>query len=137
MFYSVASSNVVGKVLDDEAVVINLDTGIYYGLDGISAKVWELAVAGVPRDRLVGALTDRYPQETGIEQDVSAFLETLCSEGLLIADAAGTAAELPAVHAWPAVYSAPEMTSHDDIAEMIALDPPLPELSHRMIDQPS
>ena len=47
MKYRVASDKVIGKVLDDEAVIINLATGIYYGLDGPAAKVWDYASTGV------------------------------------------------------------------------------------------
>lgn len=133
MRYRLASDKVVGKVLEDEAVVINLTTGMYFGLDGPSAKVWEHASAGMSREAIGDAAARAYPEQPDIRVELSGLLEQMCEAGLLaVADGDGTdgAAEI----AWPPQYQKLEMTCYDDVAEMVALDPPLPELSYAMFD---
>jgi len=136
MHYQPASEQVIGKILDDEAVIINLDTGMYFGLDGIAAKIWELLVAGTAHEAVSDALKRAFPAEAGIDSDLAHFLADLCGRGLIVAADGDAQATLPDAIDWPAVYQAPVMASYDDVAEMVALDPPLPELSHHMIDQP-
>src|SRR5678815_1858553 len=48
------------KVLDGEAVIINLLNGTYYSLDKAGAVVWELAADGGTIAEIVGGLTARY-----------------------------------------------------------------------------
>lgn len=70
--------------LGDEAVVLNLSTGEYFGLDPVGARIWSWltapqTVAGL-RDRLVEA----YDADTGeIERDLFGLLEQLRDEGLI------------------------------------------------------
>jgi hypothetical protein len=135
MKYRVASDKVIGKVLDDEAVIINLATGIYYGLDGPAAKVWDYASTGVSQEAIAQALLKQYPDQPGLETDLEQLLEQMRSGGLLVPDE--MPGEEPSVICeWPSAYQPLEMTCYDDVAEMVALDPPLPELSHEMIHQP-
>jgi hypothetical protein len=70
--------------LGDEAVVLNLSTGEYFGLDPVGARIWSWltgpqTVAGL-RDRLVEAYDADSRQ---IEQDLVALLEQLKGEGLI------------------------------------------------------
>ena len=80
--------------LGDEAVVLNLSTGEYFGLDPVGARIWgwltgPQTVAAI-RDKLVEA----YDADTGqIERDLLALLEQLKGEGLIEVT---TGAERPA-----------------------------------------
>jgi hypothetical protein len=135
MRYRVASEKVIGKVLDDEAVIINLETGIYYGLDGVAARVWDYASQGASRERISQELSARYPDHPESADELRNLLQQMCEAGLLIEDDR-EAADVALLADWPADYLPLEMACYDDVAEMVALDPPLPELSHEMIDQP-
>jgi len=44
--YSPNRDDVVAKVLDGEAIMIDLPKGIYYSLDGVGGRVWELLEEG-------------------------------------------------------------------------------------------
>jgi hypothetical protein len=135
MKYKVASDKVIGKVLDDEAVIINLATGIYYGLDGVAARVWDYISQGVSRGSVTQELLLRYPDHPESERELTQLLQQMCEAGLLIEDEGGADAGASMIE-WPADYLPLEMVCYDDVAEMVALDPPLPELSHEMLDQP-
>jgi hypothetical protein len=132
----VASDNVVDKVLDQEAVIINLDTGMYYGLDGPAAKVWECIAGGISIERIVAELERAYPGRPQLEQELEALVLKLSAAGLLAAaDEAGDDGEQQTID-WPSEYQALDMTCYDDVADMIALDPPLPELSYERLERP-
>jgi hypothetical protein len=52
-----AARDQVSTELDGEAVILNLADGVYYGLDGVGARIWELLAsprtAGELRDDIV------------------------------------------------------------------------------------
>jgi hypothetical protein len=70
--------------LSEEAVILNLDNGLYYGLNDSGSHVWELLKAGTTFGRLVDALFDRFdaPRAT-IEEDLRALLAELQQQGLI------------------------------------------------------
>ena len=134
MRYELGSDKVIGKALDDEAVIINLETGMYYGLDGPSARVWALVSAGASTDAVKAGLEARYSDIQGLGAQFDQLLSALVDAGL-IKPAADTSTPGPEVShlSFPDKFQPLEMTSYDDVAEMVALDPPLPELSHQSI----
>jgi hypothetical protein len=78
---------------------------------------------------LVQSARQTYPDDADAPAQIEAFVAELVAEGLL--SKAGPDAkpvdDMEAV-SWPTTYSPPERMSFDDVAEMVALDPPLPEL---------
>lgn len=74
--------------LGDERVLLNVASGVYYGLDPIGSRVWELLE--VPRS--VGHLTESLQAEYAVdaatcESDLVALLERLLVEGLIEVEA--------------------------------------------------
>lgn len=70
--------------LGEESAILNLKNSVYYGLDPVGARVWDLL--RVPRS--VGELRDtlltEYEVEAGrCEVDLLALLEKMRSEGLI------------------------------------------------------
>jgi hypothetical protein len=126
--YRVNSSEVTAKVLDGEAIVINLTDGAYYSLDGTGALVWAMAVTGFSGEEMAGELADRYgaPLES-VRADVDRLLEKLVAERLLLPGAPdGVPGALPEGLADTGDYAPPELEKYTDMSEMLALDPPLP-----------
>ena len=123
---------VAAKVIEGEAVLINLATGIYYSMRGSGAYVWLQLEPGSSVSRLSASLVDRY----GIDlerarQDVERLVDELRSEGLVASSGVPAAAGgTPTVGlaATPEPYETPRLEKFDDMADMFALDPPLPEL---------
>jgi hypothetical protein len=131
MRYRVFSDRVVSKAMDGEAVIINLDTGMYYGLDGPAATVWELLAAGLPVATIAEDIGRQYPAEPHAAAGFDALVIALCDAQLLAAIPAGDdTAPLPAeTITWPVAFEPIALVAYDDVAEMIALDPPLPEFN--------
>jgi hypothetical protein len=75
--------HVIFRALGDEAIVLNLDGGLYFGLDEVGTRIWTLLetedLAGV-----AAALVDEYDvsRETA-DVDVAAFVEALTGKGLV------------------------------------------------------
>jgi hypothetical protein len=70
--------------VDDGAVLLNVDTGIYYGLDQVGSRVWEIIGAGATDDSLVDQLSQEYSvdRET-LRFDVATLLSELQAKGLV------------------------------------------------------
>jgi hypothetical protein len=70
--------------LEDGAVILNVDTGIYYGLDRVGARIWELMGVGDTADNIVATLQTEYAVEPSVlRADVAALLTSLEVNGLV------------------------------------------------------
>jgi hypothetical protein len=73
------------RELDGEAVILDLDSGMYYGLNRVATVVWNrIAAAGeVGTDRLVDEVVDEYAVDPDVaRREVEAFVEALCASRL-------------------------------------------------------
>ena len=74
----------ISSELADEAVILNLDSGIYYGLNEVGARVWELIQQPRSFNELHKTLLAEYdvPTET-CQQDLAKILLDLKSASLI------------------------------------------------------
>jgi Coenzyme PQQ synthesis protein D (PqqD) len=80
----VASKNQVSCPLEDEVAIVQVKAGVYYGLDPVGARVWEL----IRTPRSVRSVRDTLLAEyqVGAEQcetDLVALLQSLDEAGLI------------------------------------------------------
>jgi hypothetical protein len=74
----------VSADLSGEAAILNLKSGIYYGLDSVGARIWNL----IQEARTVNEIRDALLQEYDVEperceEDLLALLGELLSKGLI------------------------------------------------------
>ena len=75
--------SVVDAVLGDEAVLLNVESGVYFGLNAIGARIWELLVEGPTQEEIVGRLLDEYDVEAAqLRADIEGFMQALAAKGL-------------------------------------------------------
>lgn len=79
------SDDAVFREMDGESVLLNLETGMYFGLDEVGTRVWRLAAdhgsLWAVRERLV----EEYDADpAAIERDLLALADALVSKGLWI-----------------------------------------------------
>jgi hypothetical protein len=79
-----ASSEQVSCELEGEAAILNLKTGVYYGLDPVGAAIWKL----IEQPRTVASVRDAMLQTYEVdaercERDLFVLLENLAGEGLI------------------------------------------------------
>lgn len=75
--------DVVRKAIAGESVVLDLATGMYFGLDETSSRVWELLQAHRSLRPVYDAMLAEFEVDPGrLEHDILAFVGQLTSEGL-------------------------------------------------------
>lgn len=81
---TVINESVVCAELDGEMVLLNVETGIYFGLDPLGSRIWALLTAGVDEAGICDALLAEYDVEpVRLRADVSTFLTVLETRGLV------------------------------------------------------
>ncbi len=79
-----ASSDQVSCDLAGEAAILDLQNGIYYGLDPVGARIWELIQNPCDSTEIVSQLLDEYDVEADqCQNDVLTLLNQLSERGLL------------------------------------------------------
>jgi hypothetical protein len=130
-FIAANEQQVAAKVMDGEAILINLGTGIYYSLGATGGFIWSLIEKRPCVQDIVRCVMEHYDvSEAEATGDVLRLSADLCAEGLAVASVAGaTDVVLPTAAGQRLAYESPTIEKYTDMAEMFALDPPLPGLS--------
>ena len=122
--------HVVHEILDDEVVVINLDTGSYYSLSGVGTDVWASIETGATTDEIVQRISRRYGgSSVEMEQAVVRLIEELRREDLIAADETHavehttTLGELDDTKLEKRDFEAPVLQKYTDMQELLVLDP--------------
>jgi Coenzyme PQQ synthesis protein D (PqqD) len=131
---------IAAKVLEGEAIMINLSNGIYYSLNKAGALMWELIAAGYRLGDVVTVVTKRYDVSAQqVEADLGRLAQELLQERLVAA--AGPDQPSPVVspveEGARLPYECPKLEVYRDIGHLIALDPPMPGLKDVPWNEPS
>src|ERR1700730_18095309 len=77
-------SHVLVRFLDKEAVLLNIETERYFGLDEAGARMWQLATTAASIDAAYQALLNEYDVDgETLREHLSELLEKLADNGLL------------------------------------------------------
>lgn len=126
-------AEVAAEVIDGEAILINLSSGVYYSLDKAGGLAWERIAAGRSLAEVVEAVAGRYEVSPAqAEADVLRLAGELLRENLVRpAAAAPGAGAAPAANSPPPErlpYETLTLTIYRDMGDLLALDPPMPAL---------
>ncbi len=70
--------------LDDEAVLLDLDTGAYYGLNHVGLALIEALNNGLSLETAVDKIKDRYSaQRETVQQDANALIEDMLNQRII------------------------------------------------------
>lgn len=76
--------DVAFREIDREAVILNLATGRYFGLNGVATRAWLLLAQGLSVGEAVRRLGEEYDVAADVlERDVIGWVETLLDRGLV------------------------------------------------------
>lgn len=68
----------------DETVILHMEQSIYFGLDGVGTRIWELLKSERDMSEILDALVAEYDEDRGVvEADLRAFLEEMHNMGLI------------------------------------------------------
>jgi coenzyme PQQ synthesis protein D (PqqD) len=74
----------VSTDLQGERVILNFRSGMYYGLDPVGSRVWELLQEPRRLEAIRAAILDEYEVEPERwERDLQGLLQKLAAEGLI------------------------------------------------------
>jgi hypothetical protein len=78
-------SQVVYAELDQEAILLNVATGMYFGLDAVGAEIWRAIYRGQTEEEILRQLRANYDgvDDLQLERDLYEFLAVLASHGLI------------------------------------------------------
>lgn len=128
--FAINEKDVAAKVIDGEAIIINLANGMYYSLDQTGAAAWRLLGARRSVQEASAALARHYGVEAGrVQEDLTRLIADLLEQKLIVAATGDAAAEPIDLDApGEAGYTPPTLHSYDDMGDVLALDPPLPQV---------
>ena len=123
MYYTTKLPTLHSQQFDDEVLIANFETGLYYSLTRTAADIWLGLKSGASMDEIVAALSALgAPDATTMKEDVHSFIEKLVIEQI-IAPHSGT----PVRQAWfpqfSNPFSQPVLDRFDDLQELLLQDP--------------
>ena len=85
-----ATKEQVSSDLAGETVVLSMQSAMYYGMDAVGSRIWELVRDPIQVASIVDAIVDEYDVDRDqAEADVRVFLTDLAAKGLIeVKDAA-------------------------------------------------
>ena len=132
MWFEVDGRRVVYETIDGELILIDMDTGFYYSLEGAGLEIWDGLVAGRAPGEIAERLRARYEAPAdAIEDAVSALVDQLQKEGLLEeacgprppGPAAATPRSANGAASVRQAFDAPELRRYTDMADFMLVDP--------------
>lgn len=79
------ADDVVFRELDGEAVILNLASGVYFGLDQVGTRIWQLIEQHGGLDKVLEALREEYDAAPdALERDLVVLASQLVDKGLVV-----------------------------------------------------
>jgi len=76
--------DVLSRNLDGETVLLDLESGTYFGLDAVGTRIWELIGQNQPLSTILEFILDEYEvDEQRARTDLLELLEALVAKGLI------------------------------------------------------
>jgi hypothetical protein len=124
--------DVASELIDGEAIIIDLGTGMYFSLVGAGGRIWALLAEQRSLEEILACLLVEY--EVGAEaarEDLENLVTQLLAENLIVpaqqprpsdpVASTALAAKIP--------YQPVRLVIYRDMGDLLALDPPAPGLS--------
>jgi hypothetical protein len=117
-------ASVVHEKFGDETVIVNLDTGCYFSIDGAADTIWGLAIAGLSNAEILTRGDAAYTGDRDrVRAETEAFLARLVEEQLVEPTDSAPAGTRPSPPDEPQVWISPTLQKFTDMEEMLQLDP--------------
>jgi hypothetical protein len=122
--FAVDDRKVVHETIDGETILIHLESGTYYSLQGAGSEMWALLASGTSLQRAATVLRDRHPEDADrAEEDLGRLAAELVGEGLLAQAAPEFGGAEPPDLGPPAPFEPPALQRYTDMQYFLLLDP--------------
>jgi coenzyme PQQ synthesis protein D (PqqD) len=76
--------DIVFREVDGEAVILNLETGFYFGLDQVGTRIWQLIQEHGSLQKVFETMCDEFDVGSdALERDLLGLMDELCVKGLV------------------------------------------------------
>jgi hypothetical protein len=121
--YKLNEEKMFCDITDGIAIVINSETGIYYGFNKFGTSVFENLIKGVSVEKVLEAAKALAGAPDDLGAKFTKFVDTLAEKGLVIAgDESAEAAAIDAAAAEEDKFE-PAVTEYSDAQELLLADP--------------
>ena len=124
--YEINAPHVVGEVIDGEAIVMDLKSGLYYSCLGTGAAIWSFMESSCTVEAIEEALAAHFPDSaSAVSKDLADFVARLLEDKLIRHAAKGEPGQSPNVQLLAAIehYAKPELQAYTDMQDLLLLDP--------------
>jgi hypothetical protein len=121
--------NALFDMIEDEVIIINLESGNYYGLANYEVVIWKLLEQVTTEDNLISFLTKVNPdQKNDLTVDIPKYIASLKSEGLAMDTDEAVAPNLKLDQTLinnleSSPYKTPLLEIFDDMQDFLLVDP--------------
>lgn len=124
MSYILNDEKMFADVTDGIAIIINSETGIYYGLNAFGTQVYENLVAGASVEAILQASKQIPNIPADFESKLKAFVDDMLEKGILVESSVSTSieAKLDEAIAKEDGYTL-DLKEYDDAQELLLADP--------------
>jgi Coenzyme PQQ synthesis protein D (PqqD) len=127
--YKPNDAEVASKVMDGEAILINLSNGTYYSMDKTASVIWSMISLRYNTDEIVNKVCEIYNvNKDDIKNDIEDLFNNLINEKIIVDSndekRIGDFNDAPE----NGEYEKPKLNIYNDMKDLLALDPPMPRL---------
>ena len=123
MKYKLNEGKVFSDVTDGIAILIDVETGIYYGLNPVTTSIYENIVSGVDTDELLSELSKIKGFAGDARDKFDAFVNELVSRKFIVEDANASAAASFSFDEYPNEAADLVLNEYQDASELLLADP--------------
>lgn len=120
MNYRINTPSIIYEILDGEAVILNLDEGIYYSLNESGKEIWNSLSAGASFED-VESLFESSGKSEAIRNELARFIAELVKEKLIVPSEQKLRAEQKINK--KTQFQTPVLHIYHDMKELLLLDP--------------
>lgn len=123
-------SEIAAKVIEGEAILINLSDGTYYSMDKVGGFIWELIKKNYSLREIAKLICDHYDVSAEqAETDLETLAADLLEEKIVRFEKGEKQREdLIPPPSRKLNYETPKLNTYRDMNDLLALDPPMPNL---------
>ena len=123
MKYRLNDEKIFADVADGIAILIDKQTGVYYGLNLLTTNVYENLVSGADTDELLSALSKVRGFSTEIKDRYDAFVKNLVFRGIIVENADAAASVQLSFDEFPNEDLDFILNEYPDASELLFADP--------------
>ena len=123
MHYTTQVPMLVSRQFDDEVILANFETGVYYSLTETAADIWLGLHSGATVEEIVTAFAAYGAASVEDKrQSIAGFIDELLSERIILPNNGATNSQ-PWSPQFSKSFSQPMLNRYDDLRDLLFLDP--------------